>query len=123
MAQDHDLQRQSQPLIGRGFPIRRRKLPMVRLGGPNPRRGVLFARMLKKIRLRWLKLHYLCILKKLKESYRNMVKDLMEVGASLDTFHQRVFMESTFAIPMGVSLSSYPSVAGSDRPRTLFMQM
>ncbi|KAM1131771.1 hypothetical protein ACFX15_045566 [Malus domestica] len=121
MAQDHELHRQSQPLIRRGFPIRRRKLPLVRLGGPKPRPGVVFARMLKKIRLRWLKLHYLCILKKLKKSYRNTVKDLMEAGASLEIFHQRVFMESTFAIPMGVSLSSYPSVAGSDRPRTLFM--
>ncbi|KAB2611135.1 hypothetical protein D8674_019167 [Pyrus ussuriensis x Pyrus communis] len=121
MARVHDLQRQSHPLIRHRFPIRRRKLPMIRLGGPNPRRGVLFARMLKKIRLRWLKLHSLCILKKLKESYRNKVKDLMEAGASLETFHQRVFMESTLAIPMGVSLSSYPYVAGSDRPRTLFM--
>lgn len=122
MAQDHhDLHRQNQPLVRRRFPLRRRKLPIARLGGPRPRRSLVFVKMLKKIRLRWLKLQYLCMLKKLKESYRSMVKDLMEAGSSLETFHQRIFMETSFAIPMGVSLSSYPSVAGSDRPRTLFM--
>ncbi|KAI5311599.1 hypothetical protein L3X38_040772 [Prunus dulcis] len=42
-------------------------------------------------------------------------------AGSLETFHQRIFMETSFAIPLGVSLSSYPPVAGSDRPRTLFM--
>ncbi|BFG24152.1 uncharacterized protein Pyn_02643 [Prunus yedoensis var. nudiflora] len=122
MAQDHDLHRQNQRLVRRGFPLRRsRKLPVARLGGQKPKRGLVFVKMLKKIRMRWLKLQYLCMLKKLKESYKNMMKDLMQAGASLETFHQRIFMETSFAIPMGVSLSSYPSVAGSDRPRTLFM--
>jgi linoleate 9S-lipoxygenase len=77
--------------------------------------------MFRKIRLRWLKLKYMCMLKKLKESYKNMVKDLVEAGATLETFQQRIFMETSFAIPLGVSLSSYPSLPGSDRPRTLYI--
>ncbi|CAL8131101.1 unnamed protein product [Prunus armeniaca] len=67
MAQDHDLHSQNQRLVRRGFPLRRgRKLPVARLGGPKPKRGLVFVKMLKRIRMRWLKLQYLCMLKKLK---------------------------------------------------------
>ncbi|KAL6144456.1 hypothetical protein ACLB2K_055149 [Fragaria x ananassa] len=128
MAQNRELDQQTRPLTNPdrrmsryGIPLRRRKLPMARLGGKKPPRAVMLVRMFRKIRLRWLKLKYLCMLKKLKESYKNMVKDLMEAGASIETFQQRIFMETTFAIPMGVSLSSYPSIPGSDRPRTLYI--
>ncbi|KAK7349306.1 hypothetical protein VNO77_06571 [Canavalia gladiata] len=102
--------------------IRRRKVQTVRLGGKKARRGILgLFRIFKRMRLRWVKLQYVRILKRLKEHYSNMVKDLVEAGATVETFHQRLFMESTFAIPLGVNLSTYPSRFGSDRPRTIFM--
>ncbi|KAK3220289.1 hypothetical protein Dsin_014259 [Dipteronia sinensis] len=110
------------PLTCRRVFIRRRKLPVVRLGGTRkkPRRGVFLVRMFRKVRLRWLRLHYTCMIKKLKEYYLQMVKDIKEAGASLETFQQRILMEASFAVPvMGLSLSSFPSVAGSDRPRSL----
>lgn len=128
MAQNRELDQQTRaltnpdrPMSRYRIPLRRRKLPMARLGGKKPPRAVILVRMFRKIRLRWLKLKYLCMLKKLKESYKNMVKDLVEAGATLETFQQRIFMETTFAIPLGVSLSSYPSLPGSDRPRTLYI--
>ncbi|KAK2651980.1 hypothetical protein Ddye_011836 [Dipteronia dyeriana] len=110
------------PLTRRRVFLRRRKLPVVRLGGTTKksRRGVFLVRMFRKVRLRWLRLHYTCMIKKLKEYYLQMVKDIKDAGASLETFQQRILMEASFAVPvMGVSLSSFPSVAGSDRPRSL----
>ncbi|KAK9282222.1 hypothetical protein L1049_005136 [Liquidambar formosana] len=87
--------------------LRRRKLPYVRLGGKKPRQGRLFlVRILKKIRLRWVKHKYLCMLKKLKQYYRNMIKDLIEASASVESFQQRILMEASYAVPtMGVSFS------------------
>ncbi|XP_028752204.1 uncharacterized protein LOC114739888 [Neltuma alba] len=108
----------------RGVPLlRRRKVQMVRLGGKKPgRRRVLFVlRMLKKIRLRWLKLQYRRMLRNLKEYYRNLVKDMVEAGATIEAFQQRLFLESTFAVPAGVTFSVYPHSFGSDRPRTIFI--
>lgn len=107
-----------------GFPLRRRRrLPSVRLGEKKPRRRVVaLLRIFRRMRLKWLKLHYMRMMRKLKEYYRNLVKDLAAAGASLETFHQRILLETSFAVPvMGVSFSSYPSVPGSDRPRTLVM--
>ncbi|KAF4368916.1 hypothetical protein F8388_021528 [Cannabis sativa] len=109
-----------------GIPLRRRKkLPRVRLGGKRPRRVAVLIEKLRKIRLRWLKIHYKSILKKLKETYKNMIKDLAEAGGSLDTYQRRVFLESSFALPiMGVSTSSFStcvSPLGSNRSRTLVM--
>ncbi|XP_058743745.1 uncharacterized protein LOC131616436 [Vicia villosa] len=103
--------------------FRRRKLQTVRLGGKSPRRRLLggIVRIFRRMRVKWLKLQYLKLFKRLKEHYRNVVKDLIEAGASVETFHQRLFMESTFAIPLGVNLSTYPSRFGSDHPRTIFM--
>ncbi|KAK7294459.1 hypothetical protein RJT34_17348 [Clitoria ternatea] len=102
--------------------LRRRKMATVRLGGKKARRRIFgLFRIFKRLRLRWLKLQYIRMLKRLKEHYRNMVKDLVEAGATVESFQQRLFMESTFAIPVGFNLSSYPSRFGSDRPRTIFM--
>ncbi|XP_027337927.1 uncharacterized protein LOC113851603 [Abrus precatorius] len=102
--------------------FRRRKVQTVRLGGKKPRRRIFgLLRIFRRMRVRWLKLQYVRMLKRLKEHYRNLVKDLVEAGATIETFHQRLFMESTFAIPVGVNLSTYPSRFGSDRPRTIFM--
>jgi linoleate 9S-lipoxygenase len=102
---------------------RRRKVQTVKLGGKKPRRRLIggIVRIFRKMRVKWLKLQYLKFFKRLKEHYRNLVKELIEAGASIETFQQRIFMESTFAIPLGVNLSTYPSRFGSDYPRTIFM--
>ncbi|XP_022724857.1 uncharacterized protein LOC111281379 [Durio zibethinus] len=103
------------------FLRRRNKLPTVRLGGKKPRRGFFIVRVLKKMRLKWLKLQYKCMLRKLRKYYRNLIKDIVEAGATVEALQQRMFMESTFAVPvMGVSFSSFLSSAGSDLPRHLF---
>ncbi|RYQ89070.1 hypothetical protein Ahy_A09g045394 isoform C [Arachis hypogaea] len=99
----------------------------VKLGGEGKKtsakrrmfRGLV--RILRRMKVRWLKLQYLRMLKRLKEHYRSILKDLVEAGASVETFQQRLFMETSFAIPIGVSLSTYPSHFGSDCPRTIFM--
>ncbi|OIW17533.1 hypothetical protein TanjilG_22645 [Lupinus angustifolius] len=59
----------------------------------------------------------------LKEYYKNLMKDLVEGAATIETFHQRLLMESSsFAMPLGVSsFSTYPSRLGSDCPRTIFI--
>ncbi|KAB1218345.1 hypothetical protein CJ030_MR3G026225 [Morella rubra] len=123
MTPDHELQHLIPDVrypARRQIPLRRRKLPVVRLGGKKTRKVFTIAKAFRKIKLRWLKLQYIRMLKKLKEYYRNLVKDLMEAGATLETFHHRVIMEASLAVPaMGISLNNYPSVAGSDRPRTL----
>ncbi|XP_024031554.1 uncharacterized protein LOC21391549 [Morus notabilis] len=125
MAVDNELQNQNMALLNpnrrvvrQGIPLRRRKLPSVRLGGKKPRRAL--ARMFRRIRLRWLKLQYMCMMRKLKEFYRNLIKDM--AGGGGGPFQQRIFLESSFAVPVvGISLSTYPSLPGSDRPRTLGM--
>ncbi|GMI91732.1 hypothetical protein HRI_002842500 [Hibiscus trionum] len=101
---------------------RRNKLPTVRLGGgKKPRRWVFAVRVLKKMKLRWLKLQYTCMLRKMKKYYRDLIKDIVEAGSTVEALHQRMFMESTFAVPvMGVSFANYPSATRSDRPRPYF---
>ncbi|KAE8667143.1 Subtilase family protein [Hibiscus syriacus] len=100
------------------FFLRRQKnkLPTVRLGGKKQRGRVYLVKVLKK-KIKWVKLQYTCMLRKLKKHYRNLIKDLVEASASVEAFQQRMFMESSFAVPvMGVSLSTFPA---SDRPKTL----
>jgi len=129
MALDHKQQNQPTTTMTTWQPrrkvsiFRRRKVQTVRLGSKKPRRRLIggIVRMFKRMRVKWLKLQYLRLLKRLKEHYRNVVKDLIEAGATVETFQQRLFMESTFAVPLGVNLSTYPSRFGSDYPRTLFM--
>ncbi|MED6212125.1 Lox2p [Stylosanthes scabra] len=108
--------------------LRKRKMKTVRLGGDGGKKAPAkrrllggLVRILRRMKLRWLKLQYVRMLKRLKEHYRSIVKDLIEAGASVETFQQRLFMETSFAIPIGVSLSTYPSHFGSDCPRTIFM--
>ena len=77
-------------------------------------------RVLKKMRLRWLKLQYTLMLRKLMKYYKNLIKDIVEAGVAVEVLQQRMFMESTFAVPvMGASFSSFPSATGSDRLRPL----
>ncbi|KAF7814021.1 uncharacterized protein G2W53_027990 [Senna tora] len=81
--------------------------------------------MVRKMKVRWVKLQYICMVRRVKEYYRKVVKDMADAGNSIDQFQQRVFMESTFAIPVGLSFStSYPSRYGPPRhhqPRPLFI--
>ncbi|KDP40688.1 hypothetical protein JCGZ_24687 [Jatropha curcas] len=110
------------PIIRRRISLRRRKMHTVRLGGKKPRRGLFLLRMLKKMRLRWLKLQYSCMLRKLKEYYSNLIKDIVEAGATIESYQQRLVMEASLAVPvMGISFSGYPSMSGSDRPRSIFL--
>ncbi|KAE8675316.1 Subtilase family protein [Hibiscus syriacus] len=100
------------------FFLRRQKnkLPTVRLGGKKPRGRVYIVKVLKK-KIKWVKLQYDCMLRKLKKHYRNLIKDLVKASASVEALQQRMLMESIFAVPvMGVSFSSFPA---SDRPKTL----
>ncbi|EXC32308.1 hypothetical protein L484_008171 [Morus notabilis] len=91
MAVDNELQNQNMALLNpnrrvvrQGIPLRRRKLPSVRLGGKKPRRAL--ARMFRRIRLRWLKLQYMCMMRKLKEFYRNLIKDMAGGGGGRPAF-------------------------------------
>lgn len=73
------------------------------------------------MRLKWLRLQYKRILKNLKEYYKNMVKDMVEASATIEAYQQRLFMESSFAVPAGVAFSAYPHSFGSNGPRTIFI--
>ncbi|KAB5564009.1 hypothetical protein DKX38_004063 [Salix brachista] len=112
MAQEHDiplknthLAATSQWPLRRRLSIRRRKLPIIRLGGGGggggkPRRRRMFLmRMLRGMRLRWLKLQYLSLLKKLKEYHRDLIKDFKVSGSSIEAYNQRLLMETSFAVP------------------------
>ncbi|KAF5177411.1 hypothetical protein FRX31_033001 [Thalictrum thalictroides] len=90
---------------------RRRKVQSIRLGGKKKmRKGFVLVRLLKKVKLKWLKVQYSYMLKRLKNYYLSVVKDLIEAGATLETLQQRVMMEASFAIPvMTVSAVTVPS--------------
>jgi len=129
MAQDNDIPLKNTNLttasrwpLRRRLSIRGRKLPIIRLGGEKPRRRMFLVRMLRRMRLRWLKLQYLCMLKKLKEYHRNLMKDMKVSGSSIDAYNQRIFMETSFAVPgMGITFSNFLSVAGSNPSRSFIM--
>ncbi|KAK7277037.1 hypothetical protein RIF29_18186 [Crotalaria pallida] len=114
-----------------GFAMRRRrKVQTVQLGGKKkkPRRRVVgLVRMFKRLKLKWLKLHYLRMLRKLKEYYKKVMKDVVEGAATIEAFHQRLLMESsTLAFPLGGVSTTYPSRRlGSDNnncpPYTFFI--
>ncbi|KAJ0007952.1 hypothetical protein Pint_29162 [Pistacia integerrima] len=92
---------------------RRRKLPVIRLGGSasdKPKRGMFILRMVRRMRLRWLKLRYVRMIKKLKQYYRDMVKDFMDASASLESFQQRALAEASFA-SLGLAFTTFPSMA------------
>ncbi|WOH03970.1 hypothetical protein DCAR_0623375 [Daucus carota subsp. sativus] len=90
------------------IPLRRKRvLPTVRLGGKkNARRKLFIIRIFRRIKLRWIKMK----LKKLKEFYRAIIKDMIDGRASVEAFQQRLLMEASFAIPvMGLSINTYPT--------------
>ncbi|CAI9280952.1 unnamed protein product [Lactuca saligna] len=90
------------------WPLRRQKkknkLPTVRLGGKRQ----LLVRFLKRIRIKWMKMKKACTLKKLKEYYYSVLKDVIEAGGSFETFQQRLLLETSFAVPvMGLSFNTF----------------
>ncbi|WCJ39402.1 hypothetical protein M5689_020393 [Euphorbia peplus] len=105
----------------RRMSLRRRKLPVLRLGGGDkkPKRGYFIVKMLRKMRLRWMKLHYSSMLRRLKAYYRNLIKEIFEAGGSFEAYQQRLVMEASIAVPvMGLSFSGYhSSMTAYDRPR------
>ncbi|KAG7018218.1 hypothetical protein SDJN02_20086, partial [Cucurbita argyrosperma subsp. argyrosperma] len=104
---------EGQPGAGlrRGMRFRRRRMPVARLGGKRSGRLVAWGRMLRKIRLRWVKLKCIAMVKKMKEYYTRLMKDIIEAGAYAHSYQHRVLLETSFAIPiLGVSLSTHSSV-------------
>ncbi|EOA38681.1 hypothetical protein CARUB_v10010653mg [Capsella rubella] len=99
--------------------IRRRKSQVVRLGGKNnalSRGGFSLKKMVRRMKLRWLKLHYVRLLKKIKGFYRNLVKEFVDAGAELEAIQQRMAVEAAaFAVP-GLGLS-FSSLSVHDRAR------
>ncbi|KAI9102915.1 hypothetical protein K1719_023354 [Acacia pycnantha] len=102
----------------RGFALRRRRVMKTqRLGGKKPRRrmGAALGDMFRKMKV------------KLKECYRNVVKDIAEAGASVEMFQQRLLMETSLVVPIGITFSSgtlYPSRFVPDhhrQPQKLYM--
>lgn len=78
---------------------RRRRQATVRLGGKKKnRRGVFLARLVRRVRLK---------LKKVKDYYNSLVKDMIEAGSSLEAFQQRLLLETSFGVPvMGLSFNT-----------------
>ncbi|KAI3863565.1 hypothetical protein MKW92_002484 [Papaver armeniacum] len=101
---------------------RRRKIPTVRLGGDSkkPRRGLMIVKLLRRIRLKWLKLQYSCMLKKLKDTYYAVLEDLIEAGSTFESIQQRIMNESYFsAVPiMAVPSAGITSFIGPNRARS-----
>ncbi|GER28384.1 Rop guanine nucleotide exchange factor 11 [Striga asiatica] len=97
---------------------RRPRLPTAQLGGKKPRRGFFLVRLCKKAKLKWVRVKYMkLMLKKLKKYYLSFVEDLMGGGRSIESFQQRMLLESSFAVPvLGLSFNSYPSTSELHRP-------
>lgn len=94
---------------------RRRTVPTIRLGAERPRRGRLILRSVwRRMRLRWLKMQYRCLLQRLKTQYRKLMAEMVEARASVEAFQQRAFMEASCAVPVmaGVSFTSFRSASG-----------
>ncbi|KAG2251494.1 hypothetical protein Bca52824_081630 [Brassica carinata] len=74
---------------------------------PRSRRKI-HIRSRKKMKLRWLRLHYVRLVKKIKGFYRNLVKEFVEAGAELEAIQKRMTVEAAaFAVPgLGLSFSS-----------------
>ncbi|KAK1414227.1 hypothetical protein QVD17_29969 [Tagetes erecta] len=91
-----------------------KKLPTVRLGGQKQSgsgSGSAMVRMIKRINMRWMKLKKARVLKKLKEYYLCVLKDLTENDRSFEKSHhhqQLLLMETSFAVPvMGIPINSF----------------
>ncbi|KAK4361765.1 hypothetical protein RND71_017006 [Anisodus tanguticus] len=102
----------------RKISLRRKKLPIVRLGGgaggKKQRRRFSLVKIFRRVRLKWLKLQYIRMLKKVKEYYESSVKDIMEGHEAIDAFQRRLLFETSFAVPvMGLSFNTFPNHRGT----------
>ncbi|PWA98484.1 hypothetical protein CTI12_AA017560 [Artemisia annua] len=88
---------------------RKKRLPQVRLGGQRQQGGrSVMVKMIRRIRFRWTNLKKIWALKKLKEYYLCILKDLTENDRSIEKHQQMLLMETSFAIPvMGMSFNSF----------------
>ncbi|CAK9324779.1 unnamed protein product [Citrullus colocynthis] len=96
-----------------GIQFRRRRMPVARLGGKRSGRIMAWGRMLRKIRLRWVKLKCIAMVKKIKKYYTKLMKDIVEGGVYgyPDSYQHRLLLETSFAIPiLGVSFSTHSSI-------------
>ncbi|KAJ0724696.1 hypothetical protein HanPI659440_Chr12g0450431 [Helianthus annuus] len=91
----------------------KKKPPTVRLGGQRHSQGgggsgSAMVRLIQRVRIRWLKLKKARVLKKLKEYYLCVLKDITERDRSLEKHNQLLLMETSFAVPvMGISINSF----------------
>ncbi|KAF8046960.1 hypothetical protein N665_3291s0001 [Sinapis alba] len=96
--------------------IRRRKTQVVRLGGKNSGGGFSLKKMVRRMKLRWLRLHYVKLVKKMKGFYCNLVKEFVDAGVELEAIQTRIAVEAAaFAVP-GLGLS-FSSLSAHDRAR------
>ncbi|CAH8359905.1 unnamed protein product [Eruca vesicaria subsp. sativa] len=97
------------PSTRRKVYLRRRKPQVIRLGGRNSApRGRFFSlkKVVRKMRLKWLRLYYVRLVKMIKGYYRNLAQEFADAGAA--TIQQRMAVETAaFAAP-GLGLSFYP---------------
>ncbi|XP_058079456.1 uncharacterized protein LOC131227681 [Magnolia sinica] len=93
-------------------PTKRRKRPSIRLGRKKRRTrgGFFLLRAFRRLRLRWLRLKYSYMLKKLKAFYSSVVKDLIEAGATMEVIQKRIMLDTYFTLPiMPMSVAGVPS--------------
>ncbi|KAM0020292.1 hypothetical protein Hdeb2414_s0025g00665591 [Helianthus debilis subsp. tardiflorus] len=93
---------------------KKKKPPTVRLGGQRRHSrggggsGSTMVRLIQRVRIKWLKLKKARVLKKLKEYYLCVLKDITERDRSLAKHNQLLLMETSFAVPvMGISINSF----------------
>ncbi|XP_010552239.1 PREDICTED: uncharacterized protein LOC104822658 [Tarenaya hassleriana] len=107
------------PQIRRKIHLRRRKTPAIRLGWKPRGRLCSVKRMVRRMRLKWVRLHYVRMVKEIRGYYRNLVKEFAGAGAELETIRRRIAVETAaFAVP-GLGLS-FSSMSGHDRARYYF---
>ncbi|EOA31699.1 hypothetical protein CARUB_v10014928mg [Capsella rubella] len=105
------------PSSRRKIYLRRRKPQVVRLGGKNStwaRGRFSVKKVVTRMRLKWLRLYYVRLVKKIKVYYSTVVKEFEEAGTA--TIQQRMTVETAaFAAP-GLGLSFCP-MSCHDQPR------
>ncbi|CAN4087025.1 unnamed protein product [Withania somnifera] len=98
----------------RKISFRRKKVLTVRLGAGGKRQRRRFS-LVKIFRLKWLKLYYLRMLRKMKECYWSLVNDMLEGQETIDAFQRRLLFETSFAVPVmgwGLSFNTFPNHRG-----------
>ncbi|XP_010487191.1 PREDICTED: uncharacterized protein LOC104765209 [Camelina sativa] len=106
------------PSSRRKIYLRRRKPQVVRLGGKNstPRGRFSLKRVVTRMRLKWLKLYYVRLVKNIKAYYSTVVKEFEDAGATTIQQRQRRTVETAaFAVP-GLGLSFCP-MSCHEQPR------